>query len=232
MPHFMGFDLGLAGNGSAVAIGHLEGDLIVTDLVDQIKAGEGKYVGVDRLDFDEVAEWVYAFTRRFFIVEGVFDQWAGIPFEQALNKRGLVQLKAEHMTKNLNSQIYQAAKDMIWDKRVVLYDYPIAEGQEHSEFIQEVIDLQATYQSKYVTIVEAPKIAGKFDDMSDAWARMVWLASKAMGNTAYMSKGARHKGSSVARQTGQRQAFLKSRRSGSSPDRQIRRGAARRMGRR
>lgn len=233
MPHWMGIDLGLAGNGSAVAIGHTENDHIITDVVEEIKAGEGKYVGVDRLDFDEVAEWVYNFTRRFYIVGGMFDQWAGIPFEQALNKRGLTQLKAEHMTKNLNSQIYQNAKDMLWDKRVVLFDHPIPEGRAHSDFIQEILELQATYQSKYVTIVEAPPVEGKYDDRSDAWVRMVWLASQALGKPAYISKGGRRGGnglSAAARQTGHRRAYLKSKRSGSSPDRMIRSGARRRRG--
>jgi len=217
-PHFMGVDVGLKGNGTAVAIGHIEDNKIITDLVEQIKAGEGKYEGADRLDFDEVAEWVYQFTRRFFIVGGMFDQWAGIPFEQSLVKKGLKQLKAEHMTKNLNSQIFQNAKNMIWDQRVILFDYPIEDGKAHSDFIQELLDLQATYQSKYVTIVEAPQVEGKFDDRADAWVRMVWLASQALGKGAYIAKGQRI-AKVTAAQSGHRRAFVKSRRMGSSPDR-------------
>lgn len=231
MPHFMGVDLGLVGNGTAVAIGHIEGEMIVTDLVEQIKAGEGKYAGVERLDFDEVADWVYAFTRRFYIVGGIFDQWAGIPFEQALVKKGLTQLKAEHMTKNLNSQIYQNAKDMIWDGKLVLYDHPIEEGKAHSDFVQEILDLQAQYQSKYVTIVEAPQVEGKFDDRSDAWVRMIWLASNALGKTAHFSRGSRSSKTVTATQAIHRGAYLKTRRMGSSPDRQAPR-ASRGVGRR
>jgi hypothetical protein len=227
MPHFMGIDLGLVGNGTAIAIGHIEGDYIVTDLVEEMKAGEGKYVDVERLDFDEVAEWVYGFTRKFYIAEGIFDQWAGIPFEQALNKRGLSQMKAEHMTAPLNSKIYQNAKDMIWDEKVVLYNWPIPEGKTNSVFIQQMMDLQATYKSRYVTIVEAPQTEGFFDDMPDAWARMVYLASLKMGKSAYIAKG-RRGGTPRSIQKSQsdyRKAYTKARRGGSAPERQRGRSA-------
>ena len=33
-----------------------------------------------------MADWIYGFSRRFFFTEGIFDQWSGIPMEQALKK--------------------------------------------------------------------------------------------------------------------------------------------------
>ena len=182
-PHFVGLDLGLVGDGTAIAIGHVDRERkIVIDLVDQIRAGEGDYRNRDRLDFDEVADWVKSFAKMFHLTEGIFDQWAGIPLEQALIKRGLRQMKSTAMTKNLVSQMYQNFKDMMYDKRLVLYDYPIAENEEHCPYIQELLELQAEYHSKYVTTVEAPNIQGKHDDMSDALIRMVWCASNHLGN--------------------------------------------------
>jgi len=231
MPHFMGIDVALVNDMTAVAIGHIEGDKIVTDLVEAIQAGVGKYAKLDRLDFDEVAEWVHGFTRKFYIVEGMFDQWSGIPFEQALTKKGLAQLKSEHMTKNKTSEIWQNAKDMLWDKRLVLFDYPIPEGQKHSDFIAEMLELQATYHSKYVTTVAAPNIEGKHDDRSDAWARMVWLASQHLSKPAYIAKGGGSSRVSPLRQLGHRETFIKGRRKGSSPERQVAR-VARTIGRR
>ena len=130
-PHFVGFDLGLVGDASAVALGHLEvvegQTKIVVDLVDQIKAGEGDYVGVERLEFDDVVKWLYRLSRKFFFSDGLFDMWAGIPFEQALAKKGLRQLKAEHLTSNKTSEMFRNFKDMMFDKRLVLYDWPIPE---------------------------------------------------------------------------------------------------------
>ena len=193
MPHFIGIDLGLVKDGSAVAIGHIDGDRnIIVDLVDQIKAGEGKYVDYDRLEFDDVADWILDLSKRFYLVDGMFDMWAGIPFEQALVKRGLTQLHAEHLTSPLNSQIFNNFKDMMWDKRLVLYDWPLSDtgSPPHCPYITELLELQAQYKSKYVVTVQAPNIDGKHDDLSDALVRMVWKASQKLGNSKYMT-GAR-----------------------------------------
>lgn len=188
-PHFLGLDLGLVGDGTAVAIGHIEeGGLIRSDLVDQIKAGEGKYVDKERLDFDDVTNWIKELSEQFYIVEGIFDQWAGIPLEQALTKRGLTQLKAVQMTKVLTSKMFQNFKDMLWDKKLELYDFPIAPHENHCAYVKELLELQARYHSKYVTTVEAPNIEGKHDDRSDALVRMVWIAANRLAKQPYIAK--------------------------------------------
>lgn len=229
-PHFVGIDLGLVGDGTAIAIGHIEllggESKIVLDVVDQIKAGEGDYEDVDRLDFDEVARWVHSYSRRFYMSEGLFDQWSGIAFEQALAKKGLAQLKSQHFTKNLTSEIFRNFKDMMWDKRLVLYDWPLPQNTtvSHCDYIQELLELQAQYHTKYVTTVAAPNVDGKHDDRSDAIVRMVWLASQNLGNArlimgvqggrAAAMQGARNGNASL------RKARLKARQTGTSPDRQ------------
>jgi len=177
-PHFMGLDIALVGDRTAVAIGHLGPDgEVVLDLIDYITAGEGDYAQQERLEFDDVADWIEGFTKRFYIVEGVFDQWAGIPMEQALQKRGLKQLTAQHFTDKSNSEVYHNFKNMMMDRKLVLYNFPLASGEEYCEYIQELMELQAEYKSKYVVKVQAPNIEGKHDDLSDALARMVWVAS-------------------------------------------------------
>ena len=187
-PHFMGIDLALVGDGSAIAIGHLDGDgQVVLDLVEQIKAGEGQFKDKERLEFDDVADWVLEMTKRFYIVEGIFDQWAGIPFEQALNKRGLSQLKSVSMTKTLTSQMFQNFKDLMWDRKLSLYDNPNATEKGSAPYLQELLELQAKVESKHIVTVEAPQVQGKHDDMSDALVRMVWLASNNIGKEKYMA---------------------------------------------
>lgn len=187
-PHFMGIDLGLVGDGTAVAIGHLEENRIVLDLVAQIKAGEGEYSDKERLEFDDVADWIKSLCDAFYINEGIFDQWAGIPLEQALSKRGLGQMKSVQMTKTLTSQMYQNFKDMMWDKKLGLYDKP--QGTTgHEAYLEELLELQAKVQSKHIITVQAPQVAGKHDDMSDALIRMVWLASNKIGKEKYMVGG-------------------------------------------
>lgn len=187
-PHFMGIDLALVGDGSALAIGHLESNgRVVLDLIDHIKAGEGRFMDKERLEFDDVADWIESYTKKFYIVEGIFDQWAGIPFEQALNKRGLSQFKSVQMTKSLNSQMFQNFKDMMWDKKLSLYNKrnPDVEGDE--PYLLELMELQAKVESKHVILVEAPQVQGKHDDMSDALVRMVWISSNHIGKSKYVT---------------------------------------------
>lgn len=188
IPYFLGLDLGLVGDGTAIAIGHLdEGQRIHVDLVEQMKAGEGKYHDKERLDFDDVADWILDLSKRFYLAEGIFDQWAGIPFEQALAKRGLSQMKSDHITKVKASQMYQNFKDMMWDHRLVLYNHPIPPNELFCPYMKELTELQAQYQTKYVTIVEAPNIDGKHDDQSDALIRMVWLASNRVSKMGHFA---------------------------------------------
>jgi len=226
--HYVGLDFALAGDGTAIAIGHVEDGVIVLDYLEEIRAGEGKYESVERLDFDEVADWVLDLSRKFYFASGLFDQWAGIVFEQALQKRGLNQLVSTHFTKQLNSQLFSNFKDMMWDERLKLYDWPKPKATEgskviHCPFIEELFSLQAEYQTKYVTVVEAPNAPGRHDDMSDALVRMVWAASQGLGKTPYLSgnRAKQVRGQNRPSPASLRKAFIKSRRvGGSSPDRQ------------
>jgi len=129
VPHFMGIDFALAQDGTAVAIGHIEGPKVILDYIDEIRAGTpGPYENHERLDYEEVADWIRDLSKKFLIEEGMFDQWAGIIFEQALAKRGLAQIKTQHLTGPLSSQIFKNFKDLMYERlpggesRLVLYD--------------------------------------------------------------------------------------------------------------
>lgn len=178
MPHFMGLDIALVGDYTTAAIGHNDAEgRVVLDYIERIRAGEGEFAHLDRLEFDDVADWIYKLSRKFYITEGMFDQWSGIPMEQALKKRGLSTLKSVHHTRNLSSQIFQNFKNLMFDKKVVLFDFPIPDKEEHSVHIAELLELQVEYISKYIIKVEAPNIDGKHDDLSDSLVRMVWVAT-------------------------------------------------------
>lgn len=198
MPHFMGLDVALVGDYTAVAIGHLDGEgRVVLDYVERIRAGEGKYAHLERLEFDDVADWVYGLSRKFFITEGMFDQWSGIPMEQALKKRGLSSMQSVHHTRNLTSQMFQNFKNLMLDKKLVLFDWPVPNGKEHSDHIAELMELQAEVLSKYIIVVEAPKIEGKHDDFADALVRMVWVATNNTSKHAIISS-TRNNGNALA----------------------------------
>jgi hypothetical protein len=201
-PHQMGLDVGMVGDGTTVAITHCEGQNVVLDyheawyagvpwkesnphltapLVDYAKMLET----VERLDFDEIANWIVTLSKKFYLTSGIFDRWNGLPLEQALYKKGLKQFKSEFFTRDDRSRMFQAMKLMMFDHRIVLYDWPIAaDGKKakHSPLIEELLSLQATQMAKNQILVEAPKILGAHDDVSDALVRAVWLSLEQVSN--------------------------------------------------
>jgi intein/homing endonuclease len=203
-PHQMGIDIGLVGDGSAISITHVEGEKILLDYHEYWQAGvdwreSNPHLGsnppteyarhlldVERLDFDEIAAWIVALTKRFYISDGLFDRWNGIPLEQALIKQGLKQFKSDFFTRDTTSKMYQACKMLIFDKKLVLYDWPVAQGAKHSPLISEMLDLQAQQLSKNIVLVAATESPGHHDDMSDSLIRAVWLSSQAMLNPKYL----------------------------------------------
>ena len=187
--YFMGVDLGLVNDGTAAAVVHINSDKkIVVDYVDQIKAGRGRFENKPRLEFDDAAQYIEGLTRRFKIQEGIFDQWSGVPFEQALVKLGLKQFKSLEIRKELASEMYQGFKDVLWNKGIILYNDPVQGDEEFCEYISELLTLQSHYHTKHVITVEAPRIDGKHDDLSDALVRAVYLASKKVVSGNYISQ--------------------------------------------
>ena len=238
-PYFVGFDLGLAANGSGLAIVHIdELNRIVLDFIGQMKAGEGDQAGKDRLDFEEVAAWIHTLSRRFHFHKGLFDQWGAIPLEQALAKKGLKQFEGKLFSPQERSEIWQNLKSMLWDRvnrkpRLVFYDITPEERAkyaareetppEHLLYLIQLTELQATYKSKYVIHVEAPQTEGKHDDMPDALARAVWLASQHLGKMKHIARSKVNvdpnmsRVSAKVRRTNHRKRLL----GGSDPKRQI-----------
>jgi len=211
-PHQMGIDVGLVDDGTAVAITHVDNDKIVLDYHEIWYAGrdwrevnphlEGRFstdyakilADVERLDFDEIAAWIVSLTKKFHITAALFDRWNGIPLEQALFKKGLRQFKSEFFTRDQTSKIYQTVKMLMYDEKLVLYDYPIPEradvgSTKHSPLIAELLTLQANHVSKNIVLVEAPQKVGSHDDMSDALVRSIWLSSEVMLNQKHTAHG-------------------------------------------
>ena len=208
-PHQLGIDVGLRGDGTAIAITKPEGDRIVHAYHEVWYAGQSwkesnphlvspvteyaKNLGnIEQIDFDEIAKWIIALTKKFYITDGVFDRWNGIPLEQSLFKAGLSQFRSEHFTAATTSRMYQNFKMLMFDKRLKFYDYPITSSKEkHSPHIAELLGLQAQQISKNIISVEAPKLAGAHDDVSDALIRAVWLTSERLSNIKVVSGGSR-----------------------------------------
>jgi hypothetical protein len=210
-PHQMGIDVGLIGDGTAIAITHIDQGKILLDYHEIWYAGmdwreanphlDNHYStdyakilkDVDRLDFDEITNWIVALTRKFHISSGIFDRWNGLPLEQALHKRGLRQFKSEFFTRDQKSKIYQAAKMLMYDKKIELYDWPLPERARadgrHSPLISELLTLQAEHVSSNTVLVAAPKKVGSHDDLSDALMRAIWLSHEQLLNQKHTAHG-------------------------------------------
>jgi intein/homing endonuclease len=138
---------------------------------------------VSRLDMSEISEWFRVLSTRFYIEKGIFDQWAGPIFEQELHKRGLKQFEMKNFSVSDSSHAYHMTKMCMFGRQLSIYDYPVSTHivtdstmLKHSPLVSELLELQATSGGKNITVVEAPKVAGKHDDMSDAFVRGVMLA--------------------------------------------------------
>lgn len=190
MPHFIGIDVALKNDYTAIAIGHLDDQgRVVVDLVDRIKAGEGQFKHLERLTLDHISKWIKDYCQKFHIVGGLYDQHLGHPFEDALRKHGLTKFEQINLTRPMISDLFGAFKTLMFEQRISFYNFPVEEKKEFCPYLEELSKLVETKHSKNVSTVEAPRIKGAHDDMSDALVRMVWIASKQFGNKKYISKG-------------------------------------------
>lgn len=202
-PYFAGVDFGLVRDGTAISLTHFAKGKIELGYHEAWYAGKSwkecnphlsvplveyanRLENEKRLDIEQISKWFEAICTRFYIVKGVFDQWAGPIFEQHLHKLKMTQFEMRKFTTADSSNMYQNLKMAMFDHRLSLYDYPILESEatfdnfkkKHSPLITELLELQASSGGKNITIVEAPAILGKHDDVSDSVARSVLLASE------------------------------------------------------
>lgn len=221
--HSMGLDLAVKGDRTSVALTRPDGDQIRLIYHEEWQAGRDWYElnphleepivpyakelhTTDILDFDAIAEWIKVLSKRFYIVDGLFDQWQGISFQQTLDKSGLKQIESKQFTRDETSRMFDAFKTLMYHGRLLLYDYTIRdvtyddeesdisnsvldEGGvvKHSPYIKQLLELRAERKSKKIVSVEAPSGANKHDDFADALVRSVWLSLHRVGNAKYIS---------------------------------------------
>lgn len=210
-PYFMGVDVGLKKDPTAITVLHIENTVeSVLDMhgnvIDEISvpkyeldkqvtlmAGEGDQQGQEFLDFDLIADTIEEICKEFSVHKGLFDQYNGVPLKQALEKKGLNQFEMKYFDRRINSEIYNNFLLQVIDGKLRLYDTkPRAEDLKHGEFITEVLELESRYISKYITEVEAPQQEGKHDDRSDSFVRALWCATEFLtdkgdqGNTSLL----------------------------------------------
>jgi hypothetical protein len=185
VPHFMGVDLGLKKDGTAVTIGHWMQEIIEGVKVDKLEIDYyavryAKNEGKEYFEPDEMVEWIASFTKKYFITKGLFDQYYDMTMEPKLHKMGHKQFEARHFNDTLNSTVYQMLLSCLLSKvlRIPEEDESYVDGirTTDSELVAELLALQAQQKSKYIIKVEAPDREGEHDDLSDSLARMIYIA--------------------------------------------------------
>lgn len=198
-PHFLGLDFGLVNDGTAVALTRFANRKIELAYHEVWYARKSwaesnphlehpmteyarSLATQQRLDVESIAEWLLVLSKKFYIHSGVFDQWSGAVLEQVVHKIGLTQVEMRNFSTPESSRMYQTFRSYMFNRQIALYDFPRPETTvdgiqgKHSPLITELLELQANSGGKNITVVEAPQISGKHDDMSDALARSIMLA--------------------------------------------------------
>lgn len=135
VPHFLGIDIGMKKDGTAMAVCHWVKEQVDGAPVDRIEvdAVDVRYLDVndttpddglmnqildtaespeDRIrlpffDLGEIADWIEEWTKRFLIVKGLADQYMGYPLIPLLIKKGIKQVELRTFNETLNSYVYQ-----------------------------------------------------------------------------------------------------------------------------
>jgi len=202
--HFLGFDLAPKGDRTALVLTRLKEDVIQLAYHEQWQAKTEWHLlnphlekpmvpyardlgSVETLDYEQIANWIEEACKRFYVVEGAYDSFEGIGFDQILQRRNLSRIKMNNFTRSTTSEIYQGFKNLMYREKIELYDYVLTdddglERQGHSPHIQELLELESTSRGKRMIMVEAPQVRGKYDDFSDALTRAVWIAMDRLMN--------------------------------------------------
>ncbi len=187
IPHFMGIDVGLKNDGTAIAICHIVKEMIdgVQRELIELDAIDVRYAKDEDKEYfhpEEIAEWIISFKDKFYIVKGIMDQYYGMAIVPMLHDKGFKQIQAVHVSRDFSSKVYQNLMSRMLDAslRIPEGDETVIDGKKTIDLplISEMLRLRAVSHSKYLITVKAPDVKGMHDDLSDAFGRTVYLASE------------------------------------------------------
>jgi len=187
IPHFMGIDIGLKTDGSALAICHIvrkEMHGIIRNMIelDHIAVRYAKDEDKEYFHPEDIAEWIASYNDKFFITKGIMDQYYGMSILPVLENKGMKQIEIAHMSRDYNSRIYQNLMSKMLDASLIIPEDKerLVDNKKTKDLdlVLEMLKLKATSHSKYLITVEAPEGQDFHDDLSDAYARAVYTASE------------------------------------------------------
>lgn len=181
--YYGGLDLGFKNDGTGLSIVHDDEGIITLDWAKvwfsgssdvwtqekSIYSGCTKYKHQERLRMEEIAEEIVNIHRKFPIHQGMMDQREGYGMQEILKQKNIQCFETVPSTTSLNAEIYDIVKSLYADGLLRLYQDDV--------LIPEMLQLEAYEVDglKVKCIVEAPGRAGCHDDISESFARAVYL---------------------------------------------------------
>jgi len=195
VPHFVGIDVGLKGDGTSIVIGHWATEVVEGVKLDKLEVDccDCRYAQDEGKDFftpDEIADWISEYKDKFYILKGLMDQYYGMSIVPNLEKKGQKMYEYRHFSETLNSSVYQNLLATMISSGIRFPEEQerLVDGKPttDSDLVLELLTLQSEQRSKYLVKVHAPDRDDAHDDCSDALSRMVLVATeykvKGLGN--------------------------------------------------
>jgi len=179
--YYMGIDVGLKIDGTAIALAHKEDNKIIVDLAkvwfgaasdvwdnpNSIYRYCNKYASREVLNMDnDIVGEIVEICRNFRVRKGAFDQNQGYGLDEMLRKRNLIQFRVDNITENLNHRMYDLFKTLYLEQLIELPNDPV--------IINEMLCLESQLKNAGKMEVKAPSRNGFHDDVADAIVRAVW----------------------------------------------------------
>jgi phage terminase large subunit-like protein len=192
--YFMGIDLGFKNDGTAISVVHQDratkqiildysivyfsGSSDVWEFDNSIYRDCRKYATKELLSMSDIVDEVKELTKLFPTKMGVFDQSNGYGLAELFRKANMKQFEMQHFTDQLNSDTYQVVKMLYADNLLHMFNHPVLipemlslEGEKKSRGESKI----AGKEIKGRVDVRAPNRKGAHDDISESFARAVWL---------------------------------------------------------
>lgn len=165
--YYLGIDVGLVNDSTGLCISHPEKDKVIIDTLVELKAGEGRYEGQQRLELGQVADEIDALHARFAITKAWYDQWQGFGLEEFLRAKGLNnQFEMKLFSPQEHSDMYQTFRRLLREGKIVMFP--------HDKFAHQLLLLiQETVSGHKLKVDHA---SGEHNDLVDCVVRSVFLS--------------------------------------------------------
>lgn len=155
IPYYIHIDLSLRRDATGFAMAHNEDDIVVVDLMLQIKAPPG-----GEIKFSDIREKIFELQSRGFYIEVTYDGWQSIDSLQILQNKGIY---CDILSVDRDTRAYDTLKEVIYEGKMKCYRY--------EPFMKEMRRLELVEGKK----VDHPPLKGS-KDVSDAVAGAVLMS--------------------------------------------------------